>query len=153
MPSRILTPAGNWPPSCRYLCTTSRPVKTTPEITTSSRAFKARIFDSVKGDESWIIRIERSVGGMECRRPGPAARRSRVRYSSTSSSVKPLHNFALPVQRHAQPAIRPAHVTDAHEIGRRQTIDRANLHAQQSRFAPEAHRPNAQRVRRFQYVL
>src|SRR5438445_9048747 len=49
MPSRRFAPGGNWPASCRYLCTASRPVNTTPEINTSSRTFSARILDLVKG--------------------------------------------------------------------------------------------------------
>src|SRR5437762_5276345 len=55
MPSRRFAPIGNWPPSCKYLCTASRPVNTTPEMRTSSPTFSARILDSVNGSLSSIM--------------------------------------------------------------------------------------------------
>src|SRR6516162_4627625 len=55
MPSFNVTPGGSLPPSCRYLWTASRPVYTTPEISTSSPTFSARILSSVKGKVSLII--------------------------------------------------------------------------------------------------
>src|SRR5881296_3410834 len=113
MPSRKLTPGGNRPPSCKYLCTASRPVKTTPLRATSSRTFNARIFSSVKGKERLIIF---SLGKF----PGLAADFQR------GLSVQPSGDFPLRIQRHAQPPIGPAHVTDADEKRRGQTIDRAN---------------------------
>src|SRR5208283_621668 len=61
MPSRKFTPGGSWPPSCKYLWTASRPVNTTPVISTSSPTFNARIFSSVKGKESLIIKSFSSV--------------------------------------------------------------------------------------------
>src|ERR1019366_6438467 len=57
MPSRKLTSGGSLPPSCKYLCIASRPVNTTPEINTSSPTFSARIFSSVKGNESLVMVI------------------------------------------------------------------------------------------------
>src|SRR5438309_2985830 len=49
--------------------------------------------------------------------------------SLSTCSIQPPVNPSIRVQRHALPPIRPAHVTDADEKGRRQTIDRANLNA------------------------
>src|ERR1041384_4265763 len=59
MLSRRFTPGGNPPPSCKYWCTASRPVNTTPVIETSSPTFSARILDSVNGLVSWIIIVGR----------------------------------------------------------------------------------------------
>src|SRR6266487_5588616 len=62
MPSLKLTPSGNVPPSCKYLCTASRPVNTVPEINTSSPTFSARIFSSVKGKDNLImVIVNRSI--------------------------------------------------------------------------------------------
>src|ERR1044071_9406959 len=107
MSSLKLTPSGNAPPSCRYLCTASRPVYTTPLISTSSPTLSARILSSVKGRESLVM------------------------------SVKPFGDFAVVAQGHALPPVSPAHVTDAHEERRRQPVRRANLHPQQGRLAAE----------------
>src|ERR1039457_5203247 len=57
MPSLKLTPGGSAPPSCKYLWTASRPVWMTPEMSTSSPTFSARVFSSVKGNESLIIKL------------------------------------------------------------------------------------------------
>src|ERR1044071_957193 len=112
MPSRRFTSGGKRPPACRYWCTASRPVKTTPVMTTSSPTFSARILDSVNGLVSWIINIARSD------RPITPL----LHHSITPGSVEPPHNFAPRAQRHAQPPVRPAHVADAHEIGGRQPV-------------------------------
>src|SRR4030095_15205892 len=55
MPSRRSAPGGNSPPSCKYLCTASRPVNSTPEIKTSSPTFSARIFSSVNGGLNFVM--------------------------------------------------------------------------------------------------
>src|SRR5204862_4984893 len=124
MPSRRFAPGGNSPPSCKYLCTASRPVNTTPEIRTSSPTFSARIFSSVKGKEIEIMIL-----------------------------IQPPLNFSIRIQCHTLPPIRPAHITDAHEKRRWQAIHRADFHTEQSRLAAEAHRPDAQFVGGFQNVL
>src|SRR6266404_1565694 len=102
MPSRRLTPGGSFPPSCKYLCTASRPVKSTPEISTDSPTFNERIFSSVIGVLSWI---------------------------TESSLIEPLFNLPAGFQQHALPPKSPAHIADADEIGSRQPVGRANLHA------------------------
>src|SRR6266567_2146460 len=165
MPSRKLTPGGSLPPSCKYLCTASRPVKSTPEINTSSPTFSARIFSSVEGLVSWIIKIKRGDGVVEqwsgevaeYRSSGQLLARWRhtptLHYFGTPFSIQPFHDFPTGVQRHALPAIRPALVADADETGGWQTIDRADSHAEQSRPATKAHRADAQFVGRFQNVL
>src|SRR6266540_776136 len=99
MPSCSFTSGGSLPPSCIYLCTTSRPVKRIPEIRTSSRTFSAQIFSFENGAFSSII------------------------------SVEPGLNFAVGVEDGALAAIGPAHVTDADEVRGGQTIGRADFYA------------------------
>src|SRR4030095_11635979 len=99
IPSRKLTSGGSVPPSCRYLWTTSRPVKRTPVISTSSPTFKARIFSSVNGLVNWII----------------------------GRSVKPFLDLTLLIEQDALPAIGPAHIADTDEEGCRQTIRDTDL--------------------------
>src|SRR6187401_2859881 len=115
MPFRKLTPAGSLPPSCRYLCTASRPVNKVPEISTASPTFSERTSTSSQGVLSFTIR----------------------------NSVKPAVDFTIAVKLHALPAIRPTHVADAHEERSGQAIGGANLHPEQRRFASKPHRPNA----------
>src|SRR5215213_4339608 len=123
MPLRRLTSGGSSPPSCRYLCTASRPVKNMPLMATSSPFLSARIFSSVNGAEREIM------------------------------SVKPLGDFALRVEFNALPPIRPAHITDADEERCRQTIGREYFHAEQGRLAAKAHGADAQLVRGLQHIL
>src|SRR5436190_24331952 len=123
MPLRRLSSGGNSPPSCRYLCTASRPVKNIPLIATSSPFLSARIFSSVNGAEREIM------------------------------LVKPLGDFALSVEFDALPTVRPAHVTDADEERRRQAIRRAHFHPEQRCFAAKTHRADAQFIRRLQHIL
>src|SRR5687768_6164587 len=67
--------------------------------------------------------------------------------------IEPGLDFAGVVEDSALAAIRPAHVADAHEERRGQAIGRANFHAEQSRFAAETHRANAEFIRGVQNVL
>src|SRR6185369_18081948 len=61
MPLRRFTPGGSFPPSCRYLCTASRPVNNVPEISTASPTFSERISPSSHGVVSFAISIEPSL--------------------------------------------------------------------------------------------
>ena len=47
----------------------------------------------------------------------------------------------------------PAHVADTHEIRRRHAVGRADLHAEQCRFAAEPHRADAQLIGSLEDVL
>src|SRR4051794_23251974 len=96
-------------PSCSHLWTASRPVKTTPVSSTMSPTLSLRILSSVKGALSWII------------------------------SIEPLLDLALRRDLRALAAIGPAHVRDADEIGRRNAVQRADLHAHERGLAAEAH--------------
>src|SRR6516162_10031124 len=128
MPSCKLTPSGSCPPSCKYLCTASRPVKRRPLIATSSPTFKARLADSEMGVVSWII-------------------------SPASLLIEPVLDTALRRESDALPPIRPAHVAYAYKIRGRQAIEHADFRAQQRRFATEAHRADAKLVRGLNNVL
>src|SRR5438270_242799 len=105
MPSRKLTAAGSCPPSCKYLWTASRPVNRTPEISTESPTLSARVFSSVKGLVSWIIK---------------------------TNSIEPLFYVATGCERHSLPAKGPTHIADTHKIRSRQPVGRDNLYPQQS---------------------
>src|SRR5688572_8716878 len=131
MPSRRLTPGGSSPPSCRYLCTASRPVNTTPLMATSSPTLSARILSSVKGRERGII----------------------AGFGKLSRSIQPLRDLAIAIQFDATPAVGPAHVAHADEIRRRHAVRRADLHAQQRGLAAETHRADAEFVGRLEDVL
>src|SRR6188474_1272857 len=125
IPSRKLTSGGSLPPSCRYLWTTSRPVKRTPVISTSSPTFKPRIFSSVNGLVNWII----------------------------WRSVKPFLDLAVLIEQYSLPAIGPAHIADTDEERGRQAIGNADLDSEQCRLAAKAHRPDAQLVGCVQNIL
>src|ERR1043166_8196123 len=85
----------------------------------SSPTLRERIFSSVNGAASEIMLVE------------------------------PLGDVALRVELHALTAISPAHIADADEERRRQTIRRADFHAKQSGLAAETHLTNAEFVRGF----
>src|SRR5690348_1792946 len=123
MPSRRLTPAGSLPPSCRYLWTASRPVKTIPLISTGSPTLRERIFSSVKGRLREII------------------------------SIQPFLDCAGAVEGGALAAVSPTHVADADKEGGGQSIGRADLHAEQSGFAAKTHRSDSEFIRGVQHVL
>src|SRR3954462_15471700 len=95
---------------------TSRPVKMTPEIKTSSPTFNDRTVCSEMGIFSSII------------------------------SVEPGLDRAIFGEDSALAPIGPAHIADADEKGGGQAIDRANLDAQQGSLAAETHWSNAKLV-------
>src|SRR6185369_9878847 len=116
MPSRRFTSGGSLPPSCRYLWTASRPVKRVPLMRTSSPTLSERTLASEMGVVREIILI------------------------------KPFFNFSLGAQRDALAAISPTHIADAHEEGGGQTVQDADLGAEQGGLAAETHRADAQFV-------
>src|SRR5438067_1336948 len=122
IPSLKLTLAGSLPPSCKYLCTASRPVNNTPLISTASPTLSERIFSSVNGIVSFVM---------------------------GTKSVEPFLNFSAGLQYHPLPPVGPAHVTDAHKKRGGHSVDGADLHAEQGRFATETHRPDPEIVGRF----
>src|SRR4051812_23803697 len=101
MPSRRSTPGGSCPPSCKYLCTASRPVNSTPEISTASPTFSARIFSSLKGVVSSGISLD-SIQPL--------------------SLIQPALDFAARFERDALAAKGPAHVANADKIGGGQAV-------------------------------
>src|SRR5579885_3518957 len=117
MPSLKLT--GGSLPSFSHLWTASRPVNTTPEISTMSPTLSARTFSSVKGAESWII---------------------------ADSSIKPLLDLALGSDESALPPVRPAHIGHRHEEGGRQAVEQADLGPEERRLAVEAHGADSELV-------
>src|ERR1700744_903475 len=137
MPSRRFTPEGSLPPSCKYLWTASRPVNTTPDISTSSPTFRVRTFSSVKGKVSLIM----------------IASINQVDRLVNSRSIEPFLNICLRVQNHPLAAIGPAHVTDADKERCGHAIGRAYFHAQQCGLAAKPHGTDAEVIGGFQNIL
>jgi hypothetical protein len=106
-------------------------VKFASKLLRSLRSFAASVFAALRRDEE----------------------RFRVVRVFCGCSIQPLPNFPICIQRHALTPIHPAHVADAHEIGRGQAVRRANLHAQQRRLAAETHRADAEFICCLQNVL
>src|SRR3954466_15832847 len=98
MPSLKLT--GGSLPSSSHLWTASRPVKTTPVISTMSPTLSERTFSSVKGAEREVINV---------------------------SSIEPFLDGALGRDDRALATIGPAHIGNRDEKRCRQSIESADL--------------------------
>ncbi len=132
---------GRSPPLCRYLWTSSRPVKTVPLSSTMSPARRLRTAASVSGVlQTHGLRLPPSARARSSG-SGPVAV---IAVELAGSLVQPLDDLALGVEDHAATAIGPAHVGHADEERRRQPIQRSDLAAADRQLAAEAHRADVE---------
>src|ERR1022692_2059347 len=118
-------------------------------MATSSPTCSARIFSSVKGNESSFMESS-SLGPMDHRNAGSDRNRA---LPSRPFSIQPFFNPSIGIECHPLATVRPAHIADADKIGGRQSVQHADFRAEQSCPAAETHRTDAEFVGRFDDVL
>src|SRR5258708_14620947 len=125
IPSVNLTPAGSFPPSCRYLWTASRPVNKVPLMPTSSPTLRARMTDSDTGVVRLIMHKWSEIDGLVELHDKEAFRNMATLWKASlphlaaacpyRESVEPFLDIPAGFDRNALPAVSPAHVADADE--------------------------------------